>query len=182
MKLRIGGLELAQFTAADTQALYDVRNHQSVRSFMANAEPLAWDRHVAWVQDNLLSGGKILLMMVRVNGEAVGFTLLKLFDADTGEIGVVVREAPRHRLVAAEAGAATLHLGFEVIGFARLLSYVVPSHAHALDFNRRGGGCEIDSDKPGMRAFEFRRESYADNGHCARMLARMRPRMQLIKA
>ena len=50
MKLLIGGLELAQFTAADTQALYDVRNHQSVRSFMANAEPLAWDRHVAWVR------------------------------------------------------------------------------------------------------------------------------------
>jgi RimJ/RimL family protein N-acetyltransferase len=181
MKLLIGGLELAQFTADDVQTLYDVRNHESVRSFMSNAAPLAWDRHVAWVQDNLLSGGQILLMMVRMNGEAVGFTLLKLFDADTGEIGVVVRDAARHRLVAAEAGAATLHLGFEVIGFARLLSYVVPAHVHALDFNRRGGGREIQSDKPGMRAFEFRRETYAENPHCARMLARMRPRLQLIK-
>lgn len=180
MKIVIGKLELAQFTAADTEDLYRIRNHESVRGFMSNPAPLEWESHVAWVQVNLLSGGRILLLMVRLEGEALGFTLLKRLAEDTAEIGVVVREAPRHRLIPSEAGAATLYLAFEVLGLTRLVSYVVPAHRHAIAFNSGAGGREVQSDKPGMLQFDFTRESYLSNRHCLRTIARMRPKMQVI--
>src|SRR4051812_16180184 len=177
MKIVIGKLELAQFTATDTEDLYRVRNHESVRGFMSNPAPLHWESHVKWVRENLLQGGRILLLLVRLDGAALGFTLLKRLAPDTAEIGVVVREAPRHRLISSEAAVATLYLGFDVLGFTRLLSYVVPGHAHAIDFNARGGGREAVSDKPGMVLFEFLRDSYLSNRHCGRIIARMRPKL-----
>ena len=180
MKLVIGKLELTQFTEADTEDLYRIRNHESVRAFMSNQAPLEWESHVAWVRDNLLAGGRILLLMVRLDAAALGFTLLKRLDPDTAEIGVVVREARRHRLISSEVGALTLYLGFDVLGFSRLLSYVVPTHAHAIDFNARGGGREAASDKPGMMLFEFMRDSYLSNGHCSRIIDRARPTLQVI--
>jgi RimJ/RimL family protein N-acetyltransferase len=180
MKIVIGKLELAQFSAADTEDLYRIRNHDSVRAFMSNPAPLEWERHVAWARKNLLEDGHILLFIVRLEGVALGFTLLKRLTEDTAEVGVVLREAPRHRLIASEAGAATLYLGFEVFGFTRLVSYVVPAHAHAIDFNSRAGGCEAASDKPGMLQFDFTLEGYLSNRHCRRIVARMRPKLQVI--
>jgi RimJ/RimL family protein N-acetyltransferase len=180
MRIAIGKLELAQFVAADTEDLYRIRNHDSVRGFMSNPAPLEWESHVAWVHENLLEGGQILLLMVRLEAVALGYTLLKRLVEDTAEIGVVVREAPRHRLISSQAGAATLYLAFEVLGFTRLVSYVVPAHAHAIDFNSGAGGREIPSDKAGMLQFEFIKESYLSNRHCRRAIARMRPKMQVI--
>ena len=180
MKIVIGKLELAQFTAADTEDLYRIRNHESVRGFMSNPAPLEWESHVAWVRDNLLSGGRILLLMVRLEGEALGFTLLKRLAEDTAEIGVVVREAAKHRLIPSEAGAATMYLAFEVLGFRRLVSYVVPRHEHAVSFNRRAGGREVASDKPGMLRLNFTLTGYLRNSHCRKIVARMRPKMQVI--
>lgn len=180
MKIVIGKLELAQFTAADTADLYRIRNHESVRAFMSNPVPLEWESHMTWVRENLLEGGRILLLMVRLDAAALGFTLLKRLAPDTAEIGVVVRDASRHRLISSEVAAVTLYLGFDVLGFTRLLSYVVPTHAHALDFNARGGGREAASDKPGMVLFEFMRDSYLSNRHCGRIIARMRPKLQVI--
>ena len=180
MKIVIGKLELAQFTAPDSEDLYRIRNHESVRAFMSNPAPLEWDSHVTWVRENLLAGGRILLLMVRLEAVALGFTLLKRLGPDTAEVGVVVREAPRHRLISSEVGAVTLYLGFDVLGFTRLLSYVVSTHAHAIDFNTRGGGREAVSDKPGMLLFEFMRDSYLQNRHCGRIIARVRPRLQVI--
>jgi len=181
MKLVVGELELAQFAAADTEDLYRIRNHESVRAFMSNSAPLDWEAHVAWVRDNLLDGGQILLLIVRLAGTALGFTLLKRLAPDTAEVGVVIREASRHRLIASEAGAATLYLGFDVLGFTRLVSYVVPAHKHAIEFNVRAGGREVASDKPGMLQFDFLGESYLSNRHCGRIVSRMRPRLQVIK-
>jgi RimJ/RimL family protein N-acetyltransferase len=180
MKIVIGELELAQFAAADTEDLYRIRNHESVRAFMSNPAPLDWETHVAWVRENLLEGGQILLLIVRLAGAALGFTLLKRLAADTAEVGVVIREASRHGLIASEAGAATLYLGFEVLRFARLVSYVVPAHGHAIDFNTRAGGREVASDKPGMLQFDFLEESYLNNRHCKRIVSRMRPKLQVI--
>jgi hypothetical protein len=108
MKIVIGKLELAQFCAADMEDLYRIRNHESVRGFMSNTAPLEWDSHVKWVRENLLEGGRILLLIVRLEAVALGFTLLKRLTPDTAEIGVVVREASRHRLVSSQAAAATL--------------------------------------------------------------------------
>jgi len=180
MKIVIGKLELAQFTAPDAEDLYRIRNHESVRSFMSNPAPLEWESHVRWARENLLEGGRILLLIVRLEAAALGFTLLKRLAEDTAEIGVVVREAPRHRLICSEAGAATLYLGFEVLRFTRLVSYVVPTHAHAIEFNARAGGREVPSDKPGMIQFDFIGESYLSNRHCQRIVARMRPKLQVI--
>jgi RimJ/RimL family protein N-acetyltransferase len=180
MKIVIGKLELAQFTAADTEDLYRIRDHESVRAFMSNPAPLEWDSHVAWVRQNLLEGGQILLLIVRLGGAALGFTLLKRLAEDAAEVGVVLREAPRHRLIASEAGAATLYLGFEMFQFKRLVSYVVPTHAHAIEFNSRAGGREVPSDKQGMLQFNFSGEGYLSNRHCQRIVARMRPKLQVI--
>jgi RimJ/RimL family protein N-acetyltransferase len=180
MKIVIGKLELAQFTAADTEDLYCIRNHESVRSFMSNSAPLEWESHVAWARKNLVESGQILLLIVRLEGAALGFTLLKRLTEDTAEVGVVLREALRHRLIASEAGAATLYLGFEVFQFKRLVSYVVLTHAHAIDFNARAGGREVPSDKQGMLQFDFSAEGYLGNRHCRRIVARMRPKLQVI--
>jgi hypothetical protein len=68
-----------------------------------------------------------------------------------------------------------------VLAFTRMLSYVVPTHTHAIDFNARGGGRETASDKPGMVLFEFLRDSYLSNRHCARIIARLRPKLQVIR-
>jgi RimJ/RimL family protein N-acetyltransferase len=180
IRLSIGALTLAQFQPADAQALYDIRNHTSVRAFMANTEPLQWDRHLAWVEANLLTGERLLLFMVRLADAPLGFTLLKRLTADTAEVGLVLREAHRHRLIVSEAGAATVHVAFEVLGLTRLVSYVVPSHAQAIAFNTRTGGVEVPSDKPGMLQFEFQRAGYLSNRYYQRTFARIERKLSVV--
>src|SRR5579871_4141530 len=94
MKITIDRVELAQFTPEDTRLLYDIRNHDSVRSFMSNSAPLEYEKHEAWVKKNLIDGRGFLLLLVRVAGRGpIGFTLLQRKSPDTAEIGVIFREA-----------------------------------------------------------------------------------------
>ena len=177
MKILSGGVELAQFTAADTQALYDVRNHESVRSFMANPAPLAIEAHREWTRTHLLEGADVLLFMIRAGGAPCGFSVLKRLSADRAEIGVMVRDAAQRPIVASIAATATLHCAFERLSFETLVSWVRPEHRRALGFNQAFGGVEVPSEKPGMLQFRLSRSECLRNERYRRLRARLGTRL-----
>jgi RimJ/RimL family protein N-acetyltransferase len=179
VKLTIGSLELRRFAMADARALYAVRDHESVRRFMADPSPLAYASHLDWVFRNLIEGDAIVLFLARVHREPVGLTLLKRRSEHEAEIGVMFREASRHAAVIPRAAVATLYLAFEEFGLRSLVSYVIPGHERAVAFNTGLGGREAPSDKPGMRMFHATREECLGHPRYVRMMERMRPRMRL---
>lgn len=177
MKILSGGVELVQFTAADTQALYEIRNHESVRSFMANPAPLAIEAHREWTRRHLLEGADVLLFMIGAGGEPCGFSVLKRLAADCAEIGVMVRDAAQRPIVASIATTATLHCAFERLSFETVVSWVLPEHRRALAFNQAFGGAEVPSEKPGMLQFRLSREECLRNESYRRLKARLGARL-----
>ena len=175
----VGSLELRQFRAGDEPDLFAVRNHESVRGFMADPRPLDYAAHLAWVQANLLEGDRIVLFIVRKRGEPVGITLLKRISEDTAEIGVMFREAGRHTTAATHAAVATVCYAFHHLALAQLTSYVVQAHPRAVAINSAFGGREVASDKPGMVQFRATREECLGNRNYLRVLQRIQPRMRI---
>lgn len=178
MKITIGGLELRQFTAEDAEDLHRVRNDPSVRRYMSDPTPIPLEAHLAWVKTHLLEGRDLLLFMVRRNGEAIGFTLLRRVGGDT-EIGVMFKEATRHPVLPAYATVATLYCAFCLRGVTRLISYVAPAHERALALNRGFGAWEVESDKPGMIKFRLSPEVCLANPTWKKMMERLGDRMQV---
>lgn len=179
MRITIGSIELRQFGPEDSEDLYSVRNHESVRSYMANPRAIPWESHVAWVNDNLLPGRDILLFLVRLQGDAIGLSLLKRLAPDVVEVGVMFREAKLHPVIPAQAAATTLYLAFEHFGMRETVAYALPEHKRAIALNSALGGLKVESDKPGMVCFRRNRDAVLCNPHYRRLMARIRPRMTI---
>jgi RimJ/RimL family protein N-acetyltransferase len=173
----VGALTLTRFAPEDTADLHRVRNHPSVRRFMADPRPIPWPRHVEWVRAHLLEADDLLLFLVRQRGEAIGLTLLRRIAPDTAEIGVMVTDPDDRPLVPCYATVITLHWAFERLGLGWLVSWVVPGHERALALNRAFGGWDVDSEKPGMVQFRLSREVCLAAETYRRVLARLRDRM-----
>ena len=178
--MTIGDMELSPFTARSSRELYCIRNHGSVRSFMANPELIPYRAHRAWVQKHLIDGRDLLLFLVRPRkgARAIGFTQLRI-QGDTAEIGVVFREAFRHRTAAGLATVATLYLAFGHLSLSGLVSYVLPEHQGALVFNKAFGAQEVASDKPGMIKLTLSRAACLSNAHYTRVFSRIRERIRI---
>jgi len=179
-KITIGQIELRQFRMEDARELYCIRNHESVRRFMARPELIPYRSHLAWVKQHLIPDGELLLFLVRDNrgSRAAGFTQLRL-RGGVGEIGVMFREPQRRRIAAAISTAATLHLGFCRLGLGTVLSYVVPSHEAAVQFNKAWGAIEAPSDKPGMIKIVLSREDCLNNPNYLRVMERISAQMRI---
>jgi RimJ/RimL family protein N-acetyltransferase len=180
LRITIGGAELRQFAVNDMQDLYLVRNHESVRSFMADPREIAWESHVTWVNANLIPGRDILLFLARLKGETIGLTLLKRLAPDRVEAGVMFREASLHPVIPAQAAVAMLYLAFEYFQVGSAVSYVLPGHRRALALNRGLGGPEVESDKPGMVCFRSSRDSVLRNRRYRALMARIGPKMTIV--
>jgi RimJ/RimL family protein N-acetyltransferase len=179
LRISFGGIELRQFRGEDTEDLYRVRNHESVRGLLSDPRPLSYESHVAWVDRNLTPGRDILLFVVRWKGEAIGFTLLKRLAPDTVEVGVMFREANRHPGVPAQAAVVMLYLAFEYFGMRAAVSYVLPAHERAIALNRAFGP-EVESDKPGMLCFRQQRASLLRHRRYRKLRARLLPRLAIV--
>jgi RimJ/RimL family protein N-acetyltransferase len=173
--VHIAGLTLSQFKAADIRELYVIRNHPSVRQHMTSSKPIPYRQHVSWCAENLLNRAdpSPLLLMVRRGGQkrAAGLTQLRIKN-DQAEIGVIFKEPQRHRFEAGIATVATLHMAFCELGLQSLISYVIPSHTAALEFNRAFGATQIDSDKPGMIKLFLPRDVCLRNDHYRKVIER----------
>lgn len=175
IRIPLRSFELRQFGPDDTDDLYAVRNHESVRSLLADPRPIPYDSHVNWVNLNLIPGRDILLFLARAHDEAIGLALLKRLAPDTVELGVMFREARHHPVLPAQAAVAMLYLAFEHFGMGWVVSYVLPQHERAIALNTGLGGEEVPSDKPGMICFRQRGAVILRNQHYVRLLARVRP-------
>ena len=139
MQLRSGDLVLRSFEPALTGVLYDVRNHPSVRQYLRSTGPIAREDHERWVRQNLVNARTAHLFVAFAGETPVGLALLRNFQADAAEIGVMMVEARRRRLAAYKAAHLIAYYGFEVLGLARLLSYVPRHNQHAIAFNEACG-------------------------------------------
>ena len=175
IRIPLGSFELRQFRPEDTDDLYAVRNHESVRCLLADPRPIAYDSHVSWVNRNLIPGRDILLFLARAHDEAIGLTLLKRLAPDTIELGVMFREAERHPMLPSQAAVAMAYLAFEHFGMPWGVTYALRHHERAIALNKGLGGEEVPSDKPGMICFRQRGAVVLRNQHYLRLLARVRP-------
>lgn len=156
LTLVLGELRFAQFGAggreADAQALYEVRNHASVRPFMPSPEPLPLAQHLAWVREKLDPPGddSPLVLIGRSQAqEPVGFGLLKPVAPGVLEVGAMLVGDWQNSALPARLVAGLVMLAHERLGAAVLLTHVSPAHAQALRFNRGWGLREVPSAKPG---------------------------------
>lgn len=137
--IRAGGLRLVEFSAADADTLYRLRNDPTVRCGMGRDTAIDRDAHRRYVADVLLVRERPWLFIARKNGEPFGLTLLRDFTDDAAEIGVMVVDAPSRRLDVYFVAHMTAWFGFDRLGLRRLVSKVPRHNAAALAFNRKCG-------------------------------------------
>src|SRR5688572_28026317 len=135
MRIRSGSVALRAFEPSLSGTLYDVRNHPSVRRNLRDPQPIARESHERWVRENLGEAPKLHLFLVFRQETAAGIALLRNFHGDQAEIGVMVVDPERNRLLAYVAAHLVGYYAFEVLGLERLLSCVPLQHAQALEFN-----------------------------------------------
>lgn len=139
MRIRSGKVELRAFEAALSGTLFEIRNHPSVREHLRDPRPIARESHDRWVKEQLVEARTQHLFVVSLSETPVGIALLRNFRGDEAEIGVMIVEAPRRRLLAYIASHLIGYYGFEVLGLERLLSHVPLRHQQALEFNLNCG-------------------------------------------
>ena len=139
MLIRSGDVLLRGFEPALSGTLYEVRNHPSVRQYLRSSAPIVRADHDRWVAENLVAERRVHLFLVYSADQAVGLALLRNFSGASAEIGVMIVEARRRRLVAYKAAHLVGYYGFEVLGLEQLLSYVPRHNRHALQFNQACG-------------------------------------------
>jgi RimJ/RimL family protein N-acetyltransferase len=135
MLIRSGEVELRSFEPSLSGALYEVRNHPSVREHLRSRAPIARADHERWVEENLVRSRRLHLFLVFVAAAPRGLALLRNFSGAGAEVGVMMVEARRHRLAAYKATHLIGYYAFEVLGLERLLSNVPRHNRHALAFN-----------------------------------------------
>lgn len=137
--MRSGDICLKAFEPHFTDTVLELRNHESVRMFMRDTNPIPRESHYRWVKENIVEQRKVHLFVVHEGTEAVGIALLRDFRDRTAEVGLMVADAPRRRL-SCYAGAFMIgNYGLEVLGLDRLFSYVPRHNEHAFAFNKHFG-------------------------------------------
>lgn len=180
LSARLGALALDPFSEAGTRELYAIRNHPTVRPFMAHPELIPYKRHAAWVRDRLLGSQDLHLWLVRPapGSRAIGFTQLRMNAArDVCEIGAIFREPESHRMPAGFATAITVHLAFDRFACRRIDSYVIPDHRAAIQYNQAWGMSIVESDKPGMVKLSMSREVCLANENYRKVMSRVIKRL-----
>ena len=181
-EIHIASLTLLQFGPADVRDLYAIRNHPSVRQHMTNSQLISYRAHVDWCAKKLLNRAdpEPLLFLVRRAGQkrANGLTQLRI-NGDQAEIGVIFREPDRHKREAGLATVATLHFAFAHLKLKSLISYVLPAHTAALEFNRAFGAATLESDKPGMVKLWLPVDVCLANQHYRQVISRYEHELQI---
>jgi RimJ/RimL family protein N-acetyltransferase len=139
MRIRSGKVELRAFEPALSDALYAVRNHPSVRQHLRDPAPIARESHDDWVRTNLIEARKLHLFVVLDGAKPAGIALVRNIHGFEAEVGVMVVEPERRRLLAYVAAHLIGYYAFEVLELDRLLSFVPLQHAQALEFNLNCG-------------------------------------------
>ena len=175
-RISVGDLLLARFTAADTRALWEIRNHDTVLPFLSDPRPIEYAAHEAWVRANLVDATRLDLFMARRRSETLGFSLLRPVDETTREIGLMFREPERYPLAIFNAAFGTVHYACAVLGVT-LTSWVIPGHEKAFSLNQAFGAVEIPSSKPGMKQFHMTPETCLANETYRKVRARLGDRL-----
>ena len=81
-----------RFNESDTDELFAIRNHPSVREFMGNTGPLGYKSHLRWVDDHLVRNMDTYLFMIYKNEDIVGFAMLRDISSEDSEIGMFIRD------------------------------------------------------------------------------------------
>jgi hypothetical protein len=155
MRFETAGFTFAQFGEDDADALFEIRNHESVRTFMPSAAPLSYARHREWVDAHLRADSEppMLVFIGRRDGRAMGFGLLKQHPDAAIELGVMVLGELQGTLVPGRVATALAAIAIDAFGAATLLTYANERHALALRLNRGFGLLEAASDKAGEVCF-----------------------------
>lgn len=169
MRIRSGSLELRAFEPALSEAVHAVRNHPSVREHLRDPRPIPWESHARWVQANLVEARTQQLFVVQRSGKSLGITLLRDFQEAQAEIGVMIVEPARHRLVAYMAAYLTAYVGFEILGLRCLVSKVPLAHRDALEFNLRCGFQRTGEPSADYHVLAMFREEFVKNVTCQRV-------------
>jgi RimJ/RimL family protein N-acetyltransferase len=135
-------VEFNQFSENDSRALYEIRNHSSVRPFMPSSDILPFESHLNWVASQLLNPHKDspLLLIGYHDSKPIGFGILKpTTDSRVLEAGVIVIEEWQHNSLPISVGAALLTIAAKAFGADTLVSYVNENHKQALRLNKGVG-------------------------------------------
>ena len=171
-RMSFGSVELLEFALPDARTLLDLRNHPSVLAFMPSQTPLLLAAHVQWVTQNLKPGGPLRIFIVRQEGRPIGFTVLKGIDETSFEIGVVFPDAAHYPGLPAQTAALMLHLCFDQLHAAVVITFVNTQHGQAIALNR-GLGEEVPSAKANELCFKAPREKLLANPRYRRIMARV---------
>ncbi len=139
MQISSGDVALVAFDVSMTEAVFDIRNHPSVREGMLNSSPLTLESHKRWVEENLLRERRVHLFVIESAQQSIGIALLRNLQQDTAEIGVMVVEADQHALVCYKAAHLIGYYAFELLDLRRVYSYVPRRNRRALAFNLHCG-------------------------------------------
>lgn len=138
----LGNIDFEQFRASDTGALYEIRNHSTVRPFMPSPEPLPFERHLEWVNAQLINKHEKspLVMIGRMAGQPAGFGVIKpTGEPGVLEIGVIIAGERQRTLLPARVGTALFTIAAKIFGAHTLVSHVSHQHEQALRLNQGAG-------------------------------------------
>lgn len=148
MNVVIKDVELRRFTQDDTNLLYELRNHISIRKGMRDSSQLDFGNHKKWVQENLILSNKVVLFIAYYKTVPVAILMLKNFEDVTAEVGVMVKNAGNYLngSLVSKLICGIFFYSYRVLKLNCLTMYVAHSNSAAYKFNKKLDAVEFDRD------------------------------------
>jgi len=149
------------YKAGLEHALLDIRNHASVRTFMADPNEISLEDHLRWVESNLDPDchhhGQTQLAFIMVRGHPRGFVLVRDINENSGEVGIMIRESDEVLGLGAVVAVLALEkLCFNYLGLKAVSAKASPHNSKVLRILRGLGGEEVEMSDEKSLWFTYR--------------------------
>jgi RimJ/RimL family protein N-acetyltransferase len=161
---------IRQVTPRDSQKLYQIRNHYSVRKFLIDPKPLNYKKHLAWFRKTFPADKTQVHFLVKYKNKYIGFILLRNIDRSQAEIGIMFEQTTKNHWPIIYSTVFILNYGFNNLKLKKLYSYVSPKNIQAIKFNKGFSGKKINSDKPNIYKYIYLKKPVYQNTIYKRVL------------
>ena len=153
-----GSFEFVYFEEGMTDLLFQIRNAETVRTYMNDPAPLDYAKHCQWVRDNLLQPAPTAhIWFIRFNGIDRGFLLIRNIQGTVAEGGIMIRGARTG--LGAKSAVLFMEYLFTVGGFTELRTKALKTHRDTISSGLGVGAREIEGEDARERYFVFSPEA-----------------------
>lgn len=137
------------------KAMFDIRNHISVRKNLTNSKPLNYLAHSNWFLKKLLPDKSQVHFLIKHKNKYIGIVLLRNINANSAEVGVLFKNNSSTKWIVTYSTVFISYYAFDILNLKKIYSYVNAKNIEAIKFNKGFSGKKHKTNKKEIYKYTF---------------------------